>query len=71
MEFPNAIDIVAVAPFKELYFMFGSLSKMAPLGLAPSTLEPCEHEDIHLGGIFTTFGLVCEACYVYHPYSDL
>ena len=47
---------------------FGDLSKSAPLGLAHSTFGP---HDIHLGKIFATFGLVCEACYVYHPNSEL
>ena len=71
VEFPSAIVVVDAAPFGELYRIFGLLSKLAPLGLAPSTIEPCEYQDIHLGGIFATFGLVCEACYVYHPYDDL
>ena len=28
-------------------------------------------QGVHLGGIFATFGLVCEACYVYHPHNEL
>ena len=48
--------------------MVGDLSKSSPLGLDCSTFEP---NDIHLGEIFETFGLVCEACYVYHPHSGM
>ena len=70
-EFPNAIDVVRAVSFVDMHDIFRLLSNMAPLGLALSTLELCEHQDIHLGGIFDTFGLVCEACYVYHPYNDL
>ena len=68
MEFPSAIDVVAAAPFGGLYRIFGRLSKLAPLGLAPSTFES---HDINLGEIFETFGMLYEACYVYHPCSDL
>ena len=71
VEFPNAIDVVGTAPFGEMYRIFDRMSELAPLGLAPSTFEPCEHQDIHLDGIFATLVLVCEACYVYHPCSDL
>ena len=68
VEFLSAIDVVGAAPFGEMYCIFDCLSKLAPLSLASSAFEPCEHQDIHLN---TTFGLVCKACYVYHPYSDL
>ena len=42
MEFLSAIDVVGVAPFGELYCIFGLLSELVPLSLAPSTFEPCE-----------------------------
>ena len=71
VEFLSAIDVVGAVSFVELHNLFCLLSKMASLCLAPSTLEPSEYQDIHLGRIFAMFSLVCEACYVYHPYNDL
>jgi hypothetical protein len=58
VEFPRAIDIVAAAPFGELSCIVGRLSELAPLDLALSTFKS---HDIHLGKIFSTFGLVYEA----------
>ena len=71
VKFPSAIDVVESVSFLNMHDSFRLLSEMAPFGLVPPTLESCVHQDIHLGGIFATFGLVCEVCYVYHPYNDL
>ena len=69
--FPSVIDVVKSVSFLDMHNIFLCLSKLAPSGLAPSALKSCVHQDIHPGGIFTTFGLVCEACYIYHPHNDL
>ena len=47
------------------------LSRLALSGLGPLALEPSVKHDVHLDGICATFGLVCEACYVYHPHNKL
>ena len=70
-EFPSAIGVVESVPFLEMHNSFTFLSRLVPSGLDPSALESCVQQDIHLGGIFATFELVCEACYVYHPHNDL
>ena len=71
VEVPSAIDDVKLVSFLDIHNSFRSLSGMALFSLAPSTFESCVHQDVHLGGIFATFGLVCEVCYVYLPHNDL
>ena len=65
VEFWSAIDVVKSVFFLHMHDSFLRLSKMAPSGLAHLALEPCVHQDIHLGGIVTTFGLVCEVVVPY------
>ena len=71
VKFLRAIDVVESVSFLGMHNSVRLLSEMAPSSLAPLTLGSYVHQDVRLGGIVVMSGLVCEACYVYHPHDDL
>ena len=67
-EYLKPMWVVSAASFRELHQTFVKLSTWGPHGMTPPVFKV---QDIRLGKIFATYGLVCKACYVYHHFCDL